>query len=78
MDQSNQGAAVSLSACRPSEHFVQSDGWLRCPGDLRQMSRNAAPARVCPFCERHFAPDRGSAVVHVRACARRHGTTWPG
>jgi hypothetical protein len=66
------------SACVASAHFRDPDGWLRCPTDQRQMTRHAAPARVCPFCGSHFNPDRGSAVVHVRACARRHGTTWPG
>lgn len=65
--------------CDPAlDHYATPDGWLRCRADLRQMTRRLGEARVCPFCATHFNPDRGSAVVHVRACARRHGQTWNG
>lgn len=64
--------------CNPeTDHYTTPDGWVRCRVDLRQQTRLVGEARVCPFCGQHFNPDRGSAVVHVRACAIRNGTIWP-
>jgi len=60
--------------CPPGAHLTGADGWIRCSADIRPAGR----AKVCPFCGTHFVPDRGSAVVHVRACARRHGSVWNG
>lgn len=63
--------------CPPGSHYTEPDGWVRCDATPFQMKVRTADAKVCPFCTGHYAPDRGSAVVHVRACAKRHGAVWP-
>lgn len=64
-------------ACPAEAHYTDPGGRLRCTRVSHRLPRRWADAVVCPFCGAHFTPARGSAISHIRACARHHGTIWP-
>jgi uncharacterized Zn-finger protein len=69
--------SVTGLACAADAHYESGDGRLRCSGVKHRLRLHWADSVVCPFCAAHFTPARGSAISHIRACAPRHGATWP-